>query len=75
MKREHIAIHTPFIKLDALLKFTGQAISGGQAKDWILNGDILVDGEVCLQRGRKIQPGMVVTLAGEIEYEVVGGED
>lgn len=72
MKRETIAISTPFIKLDALLKLTGYAMTGGQAKEMILDGQVKVEGEVCAMRGRKIKPGMVVRLE-DVEYEVVGG--
>lgn len=62
MKRETIAIHTPFIKLDALLKFSALVGTGGEAKMLITEGQVLVDGEPCLQRGRKITPGMTVQL-------------
>lgn len=36
MEKEHltVTIHTPFIKLDALLKFAGLCDTGGFAKDW-----------------------------------------
>lgn len=74
MKREVIAITTPFIKLDALLKFSGFAETGGHAKDMILSGEVRVDGETCLQRGRKITPGMVVSVPGQ-EFEVQAGEN
>ena len=50
-------IHTPFIRLDALLKLTGLAETGGQAKWMVLEGQVKVGGEVCLQRGRKLYPG------------------
>ena len=50
-------IPTPFIRLDALLKLTGLAETGGQAKWMVLEGQVKVGGEVCLQRGRKLYPG------------------
>lgn len=50
-------IHTPFIRLDALLKLAGLAETGGQAKWMVLEGQVKVGGEVCLQRGRKLYPG------------------
>lgn len=50
-------IQTPFIRLDALLKLAGAADTGGQAKWMVLEGRVRVNGEVCLQRGRKIRPG------------------
>lgn len=68
-----VAISTPFIRLDAFLKFCGEADTGGRAKELILQGLVKVDGAVCLQRGRKLRPGTVVTLRGA-SYEVVSGE-
>lgn len=67
-------ITTEFIKLDAFLKLTGAAPTGGQAKEWIQNGEVSVNDEVCTQRGRKLRPGDVVTIAGEpTAYRVGGG--
>lgn len=61
----NIEIHTEFIKLDALLKFSALCESGGAAKEAIQNGEVLVDGEVCTMRGKKIYAGMKVTFEGE----------
>ena len=61
---ETIAIHTEFIKLQDLLKFAGLTGTGGEAKNLILDGQVSVNGEVCLQRGRKLHPGDVVCLNG-----------
>ena len=60
--RTEIAITTAFIKLDALLKFAGLTMTGGEAKELVQSGEVLVDGRVCTQRGRKITPGMEVTV-------------
>lgn len=62
MKSEQIKITTEFIKLDQLLKFAGITYTGGEAKTAIQNGEILVNGEVCTQRGKKIRPGDTVIL-------------
>jgi ribosome-associated protein len=66
MKKEHVQITTEFIKLDSLLKFAGVVGTGGEAKDAIQSGDVTVNGEVCTMRGKKIRPGDVVELGGEI---------
>lgn len=66
---ERIKIQPPFIKLDALLKFAGLVQSGGEAKAFILEGLVTVNGETCLQRGQKIKPGDRVTV-GPDELEV-----
>lgn len=52
-----IKIDTEFIRLDALLKLCDCVQSGGHAKITIQNGEVRVNGEVCLQRGRKMKPG------------------
>ncbi len=50
------------ITLDALLKATGLAASGGDAKALITSGKVLVDGLSELRRGRKLRAGQVVDL-------------
>ena len=62
---EKIEITTEFIKLDALLKFAGLCETGGEAKLCVEDGRVKVNGEVCLQRGKKIRPGDTVELDGE----------
>lgn len=61
-----IKITTPFIKLDQLLKFSGMVSTGGEAKEVIAQGLVTVNGEVALQRGRKIYPGYEVSFENEI---------
>ena len=60
-----ITIKTPFIKLDSLLKFAGLCDSGGIAKAIIQSGEVTVNGEVCLMRGKKIKNGDTVTFNGQ----------
>ncbi len=62
MQRVEVAIHTPFIKLDQLLKFAAVCETGGHAKEVIAEGLVLVGGEICTMRGKKIKPGDVVQL-------------
>jgi len=62
---EHtISIKTPFIKLDALLKFADIVQSGGEAKLLIQEGAVSVNGEICQMRGKKCYPGDAVTVDG-----------
>lgn len=70
MTKETISITTEFIKLDALLKFSAVCGTGGEAKLAILNGDVLVNGEVCTQRGKKIVAGDSVTVGGQVEIHI-----
>jgi ribosome-associated protein len=53
-----------FITLDALLKATGLASSGGAAKALVANGLVQVDGQIELRKTCKIRVGRVVALAG-----------
>ncbi len=61
---ETIVITTEFIKLQDLMKFGNMVSTGGEAKMMILDGQVKVDGEVCLMRGKKIRPGNVVEFDG-----------
>lgn len=60
-----IKIETEFIKLDALLKFANLVSSGGEAKLRIAEGEVLVNGEKCIMRGKKLRPGDRIELGGE----------
>ncbi len=60
-----ITISGEFIKLDALLKFANLVFSGGEAKIRIAEGEVLVNGEPCLMRGKKLRAGDTVILDGE----------
>lgn len=61
---ENIEINTEFIKLDQLLKFSGAAGCGSDAKAMVLEGLVSVNGEVCTMRGKKLRPGDVVSVEG-----------
>lgn len=69
MTKKTVQIETEFIKLDSLLKFAGVAASGGQAKELVAGGIVLVNGEACAMRGKKIRPGDHVAV-GTVEIEV-----
>ena len=64
MQTETVKIETPFIRLDALLKFAGAVETGGEAKLLIQNGEVKVNGEACTQRGKKLYPGDRAELDG-----------
>lgn len=59
-----------FIKLGQLLKAMQVAESGGEAKDLILEGHVLVNGEKEVRRGRKLYSGDIVSCGkNEIKIE------
>ena len=70
---EEIGIRTEFIKLDSFLKYAGVTETGGQAKEAVMEGLVLVNGEVCTMRGKKIRPGDVVAI-DDLELHVVAEE-
>ena len=53
-----------YIKLDALLKATGLASSGGAAKRLVGDGLVQVDGRGELRKTCKIRSGQIVSLTG-----------
>jgi len=54
-----------YIKLDQFLKLAQIVATGGQAKQVILDGQVKVNGEVELRRGRKLREGDRVEVDGE----------
>ena len=64
MERVTVSIDTEFIKLDSLLKLANVVGSGGEAKIIIQEGEVLVNGEPCTMRGKKLRPGDVAALPG-----------
>ena len=57
---KEIKIETEF------MKFASMVQTGGEAKMLILQELVLVNGEICTQRGKKIRPGDKVEFDGEI---------
>lgn len=65
MTEERVKIQTEYIKLQDLLKFAGAVETGGEAKERIQAGEVLVNGEPCPMRGKKLRPGDVAELDGK----------
>ena len=61
-----IELREEYIKLGQALKAAGLVESGVDAKFEILEGNVSVNNEICLQRGKKLYSGDIVTFAGEI---------
>ena len=66
----NIKINTEIIKLDAFLKWCGAASMGSEAKIYVQEGEVKVNGEVCTQRGKKLKSGDIVELHGEV-YKII----
>lgn len=62
---EEIKIRDEFIKLGQALKLAGLVESGVEAKIVIQDGQVLVNGQVETQRGKKLVDGDEVTFEGQ----------
>ena len=62
---EIIRIKDEYIKLGQALKLAGLVESGVDAKIEVQEGNVLVNGEVELQRGKKLYAGDVIELDGQ----------
>ncbi len=65
-----IAINTPYVTLGQFLKLADIISSGGEAKGYLAQHEILVDGVLDNRRGRKLYPGMVVEVEKRF-YQIV----
>lgn len=58
-------IRGEYITLDALLKALGWAATGGQARLFVADGQVTVDGRVDTRKTRKLRGGEKVTFEGK----------
>ena len=61
---EKITVTTDFIKLQQFLKLANAVSQGSDAKHFIIDGLVKVNGEVCTMRGKKIYEGDIVEFEG-----------
>ncbi len=66
-----IIIKTEFIKLQQLLKLAGIVGQGSDAKLYIKNGEIKVNGITATQRGKKIYHGDIITIRNIGELKIL----
>ena len=69
-----VVIHTEFIKLQDAMKYANVVYSGGEAKQLILEEQVLVNGEVCTMRGKKLRDGDKFSFNGET-YVIRGSNE
>ncbi len=67
---KEVKINTEFIKLDSFLKWVGIASLGSEAKIYILEEMVKVNGEVCTQRGKKLRTGDIIEFEDE-KYKII----
>lgn len=61
---DDVSIGGDVIRLGQFLKFAGLIDSGGDAKEAIIDGYVLVNGEADRRRGRQLHDGDVVSFEG-----------
>ncbi|XQP54965.1 MAG: S4 domain-containing protein YaaA [Mycoplasmoidaceae bacterium] len=66
MLDKNIVISSEFITLAQLLKFADVISSGGQAKDFLAQNTIVINGQNDNRRGRKLYPGDKVIVNNDI---------
>ena len=62
---EKVKITTEYIKLEQMMKLAGMVGSGSDAKMLIGEGIVKVNGNVELQRGKKLRPGDTAEFEGK----------
>lgn len=61
---KEVKIKTDLIQLDQFLKWANLVLSGGEAKQLIQGGHVLVNGQIETRRSVKIHPGDLVEIQG-----------
>ena len=69
-----VLIHTEYIELQNVLKKNGIIQTGGEAKFFLQNNSVLVNGELENRRGKKLYPGDQVEILNEV-YKVTDQAD
>lgn len=67
---QEIKINTDIIKLDAFLKWANIVVMGSEAKMFIQNGNVKLNGSVETQRGKKLKKGDIIEFEGE-SYKII----
>ena len=65
-----IKINSEIIKLDSFLKWSGSTTLGSEAKFFIQNGEVKVNGEIEKRRGRKLKIGDLIEFNNET-YKII----
>ena len=68
---KELEIGTEYITLGQVLKMTDAISSGGMAKWFLSENEVLINGEVDQRRGRKLRHGDLVNIPGVGELRIV----
>lgn len=73
--KKTLVLETDFMTLGQVLKEVNVISSGGQAKWYLAENSVFVDGELENRRGRKIYAGMMIEIPEEGTFFMVKKED
>ncbi len=65
-----ILINSEYIKMDQFLKFSNIIGAGGEARNFIAENKIIVNGEPEKRRGKKLRDGDIIKIRDD-EYRIV----
>lgn len=68
---KEIKITTEFIKLDQFLKWAAVVGSGSDAKGMILAGSVKINGDIVMQRGKKVFKGDKIIVDDNEEFIII----
>ena len=71
-KTERITITSEFITLGQFLKYADVISTGGEAKLFLQENEVVINGEVDNRRGRKLRDGDKVEILNKV-YEIKNG--
>ncbi len=72
MRAMTINLKTEYIKLDQLLKYAGIAGSGADAKAMIVESLVMVNGQLCTMRGKKLfEKDSIVVDTGDEKIQIL----
>ena len=69
---EEIKFNTEFIKLQQFIKLARVVGQGSDAKMLILDGIVKVNGDICLERGKKIRNGDIIEIEDFGTFKAIG---
>ncbi len=69
---KEIKFNTEFIKLQQFIKLAKVVGQGSDAKILILDGIVKVNGEICLERGKKIRNGDIIEIEKVGTFKAIG---
>lgn len=74
-KKRLITISTPYITLGQVLKLADYISNGGEAKFFLAEQTVFINGEQDQRRGRKLYPGDRVEIKNIGQCEIVSAKD